>query len=227
MVRFELNGREVEFAGDPAMPLLWYLRDHAGLTGTKYGCGIGSCGACTVHVDGRAQRACVLPVAGLAGKRVATIEGADGPVFDAVRASWAAVPQCGWCQVGQVMAAADLLERNPRPSDADIDGITNLCRCGTYPAIRRAIHAAAARLASARGVMSALSRRAFIEVSLSALGGLLASAYLPASARCRRHGELGARGARAPSCASSRTAASRSARAAARSGKASSPRSRC
>ncbi len=147
-IRFTLNESALEFAGDPAMPLLWYLRDHAGLTGTKYGCGIGACGACTVHLDGRAQRSCVLPMAGIEGKRVATIEGlvaSAEPAAAAVRAAWSAVdvPQCGWCQVGQVMAAADLIARTSDPSDEDIASITNLCRCGTYPRIREAIQRAA------------------------------------------------------------------------------------
>jgi isoquinoline 1-oxidoreductase alpha subunit len=147
-IRFTLNGRAVEFAGDPAMPLLWYLRDHAGLTGTKYGCGVGACGACTVHLDGAAQRACVLPMAAITDKRVATIEGVlaqeDG-VAIAVRDAWLEldVPQCGWCQVGQMMSAIDLVARKPDPTDADIDAITNLCRCGTYPRIREAIQRAA------------------------------------------------------------------------------------
>jgi isoquinoline 1-oxidoreductase alpha subunit len=153
---FTLNGAAVEFAGDPAMPLLWHLRDHAGLTGTKYGCGIGACGACTVHLDGRAQRACVVPMSALAGKRVATIEGvieSGDATASALRDAWLAldVPQCGWCQVGQVMSAIDLLARKPEPSDDDIAAITNLCRCGTYPRIREAIHSAArARRAGAR-----------------------------------------------------------------------------
>ena len=147
-IRFELNGAATEWAGDATMPLLWYLRDHAGLTGTKYGCGVGACGACTVHLDGRAQRACVLPMAALEGKRVATIEGvmASGDATaEAVREAWLAVdvPQCGWCQVGQVMAAIDLVSRKPEPSTADIAAITNLCRCGTYPRIREAIQLAA------------------------------------------------------------------------------------
>jgi len=152
-IRFALNDRDVAWDGDPAMPLLWYLRDHAGLTGTKYGCGVGACGACTVHVDGAAQRACVMPVAGLEGKRVTTIEGvaqSDDRAAVAVREAWVEldVPQCGWCQVGQVMAAIDLVSRSAEPSDADIASITNLCRCGTYPRIRAAIaRAAAARRA--------------------------------------------------------------------------------
>jgi isoquinoline 1-oxidoreductase alpha subunit len=141
-VRFTLNEREVAFDGDPAMPLLWYLRDHAGLTGAKYGCGIGVCGACTVHVDGAAQRSCTLPVAGLAGRRVTTIEGvAPGKDLTTLQSLWVEldVAQCGWCQAGQIMAALDLLRRKPDASDEDIDTLTNLCRCGTYPRIRKAI----------------------------------------------------------------------------------------
>jgi len=156
-IRFTLNERAVEFGGDPEMPLLWYLRDHAGLTGTKYGCGVGACGACTVQLEGRAQRACVLPMAGIEGKRVATIESllaSSDATAQAVRAAWVDVdvPQCGWCQVGQVMAAIDLIAQKPEPSDADIASITNLCRCGTYPRIREAIQRAAkARREGARG----------------------------------------------------------------------------
>jgi isoquinoline 1-oxidoreductase alpha subunit len=141
-VRFTLNARAVEFAGDPAMPLLWYLRDHAGLTGTKYGCGIGACGACTVHVDDRAQRSCVTPLAGLEGKRITTIEGLfSGKIETLLQQTWREedVAQCGWCQAGQIMAASDLLARKPEPTDADIDELGNICRCGTYPRIRRAI----------------------------------------------------------------------------------------
>ena len=155
-IRFTLNESAVEFAGDPAMPLLWYLRDRAGLTGTKYGCGIGACGACTVHLEGRAQRACVMPLAAIEGKHVVTIEGliaSGGQAAQSVRSAWAEVdvPQCGWCQVGQVMAAADLIARKDEPSDEDIASITNLCRCGTYPRIREAIrHAAKTRREGAR-----------------------------------------------------------------------------
>lgn len=148
-VAFELNGEAVEFTGDTKMPLLWYLRDHAGLTGTKFGCGIAACGACTVHVDGTARRACVTPVGSLAGKTVKTIEGlASGAELHAVQTAWieADVPQCGYCQAGQIMAAVDLLERVPDPDDADIATLTNLCRCGTYPRIRRAIKRAAKML---------------------------------------------------------------------------------
>jgi isoquinoline 1-oxidoreductase alpha subunit len=145
-VRFQVNGVEQTHAGDPAMPLLWYLRDVARLTGTKFGCGIGACGACTVHVDGEARRACVTPVSAVAGRRITTIEGlARGDTLHPVQAAWIEedVPQCGYCQAGQIMAAVDLLRRVPAPTDADIATITNLCRCGTYPRIRAAIRRAA------------------------------------------------------------------------------------
>ncbi|HSD68147.1 MAG TPA: (2Fe-2S)-binding protein [Woeseiaceae bacterium] len=147
-IRFRLNGEEVQFDGAADMPLLWYLRDYAGLTGTKFGCGIAICGACTVHVDGVAVRSCVLPVQALAGKEVRTIEDLGTGGLHAVQRAWIEedVPQCGYCQSGQIMAAVDLLKRVPEPSDSDIAGITNLCRCGTYPRIRKAIHRAAAIL---------------------------------------------------------------------------------
>ena len=147
-VRFTLNERQVAFDGDPAMPLLWYLRDHAGLRGTKFGCGIAYCGACTVHVDGQAARSCVTPVASLEGKQVTTIESLGNGRLHAVQQAWIEedVPQCGYCQAGQLMAAADLLARVPEPTDDDIATITNLCRCGTYPRIRKAIYRAAATL---------------------------------------------------------------------------------
>ncbi len=148
-IDFTLNQRPASYGGDPGMPLLWYLRDHAHLTGTKFGCGIGYCGACTVHVDGEAVRACVVPMSGVAGRRVTTIEGLapDGRLHPVQRA-WIDedVAQCGYCQAGQIMAAVELLRRKPAPSDADIATLTNLCRCGTYPRIRRAIHRAAAQL---------------------------------------------------------------------------------
>jgi isoquinoline 1-oxidoreductase alpha subunit len=148
MTRFELNGRPAEFDGDSQMPLLWYLRDHAGLTGTKFGCGAGLCGACTVHLDGQAVRSCALPIAGVAGRRVTTIEGLGAARLHAVQRAWIEedVAQCGYCQAGQIMAAAALLARQPAPGDDDIASLTNLCRCGTYPRIRRAIRRAAALL---------------------------------------------------------------------------------
>ena len=145
-LQFTLNDQATRFDGDPDMPLLWYLRDHAHLTGTKFGCGIAACGACTVHVDGKALRSCVTPMRAIAGKRVTTIEGlAQGGTLHAVQQAWLDedVPQCGYCQAGQIMAAADLLAREPQPDDTAIAGITNLCRCGTYPRIRRAIRRAA------------------------------------------------------------------------------------
>lgn len=145
-VKFTLNGKATEFAGDETMPLLWYLRDHAGLTGTKFGCGVAACGACTVHLDGSAQRSCVLPLQAIAGKSVVTIESlATQKGLHPVQQAWLEtdVPQCGYCQAGQIMAAADLLERHADPTDEQINTITNLCRCGTYPRIRKAIKRAA------------------------------------------------------------------------------------
>lgn len=148
MIAFRINADDVEFDGDESTPLLWVLRDHFNLTGTKFGCGIGQCGACTVHVDGRAQRSCVTPVAAAKGRAITTIEGlAPGDdSLHAVQKAWLEfdVPQCGYCQAGQIMATADLLERIPNPSDAEIDSnMTNICRCGTYARIRKAIHRAA------------------------------------------------------------------------------------
>ncbi|MBV8604261.1 MAG: (2Fe-2S)-binding protein [Pelomonas sp.] len=149
----DVNGRRHALpaqASDPAMPLLWALRDGLALTGTKFGCGIGACGACTVHVDGAATRSCLTPLGACAGKSVTTIEGLGAPDrLHAAQLAWIAeqVPQCGYCQSGMLMAAAALLAHNREPSDADIDAaITNLCRCGTYPRVRAAIHAAAAQL---------------------------------------------------------------------------------
>jgi isoquinoline 1-oxidoreductase alpha subunit len=147
MTKLRVNGVERTFEGDPAMPLLWYLRDELGLTGTKFGCGIAACGACTVHVDGEAQRACVTPVSTLDGKRVVTIEGLSDSGDHPVQRAWRAenVPQCGYCQSGQIMQAAALLSKTPRPTDEQIDEAMagNICRCGTYVRIRAAIHAAA------------------------------------------------------------------------------------
>jgi isoquinoline 1-oxidoreductase alpha subunit len=150
MIRFELNGEpvEVDVAGD--MPLLWALRDRLGLTGTKYACGIAQCGACTVHVDGAAVRSCVVPVSGVEGKSVMTIEGlAEGDELHPVQQAWIdeQVPQCGYCQSGMIMSAVALLSENPRPDDAAINrNMTNICRCGTYQRIRAAIKRAADQL---------------------------------------------------------------------------------
>jgi len=150
----EVNGRHVAVDVDPAMPLLWVLRESLGLTGTKFGCGAAQCGACTVHVDGQARRSCVLPVSAAAGKRVTTIEGLSGAVADALTAAWIEedVPQCGWCQTGQIMSAAVLLAANRAPGDADIDVSMagNVCRCATYVRIRRAIHRASGKLGGTR-----------------------------------------------------------------------------
>jgi len=152
MITFILNSIPVTFDGDPGTPLLWVIRDHLGLAGTKYGCGSGDCGACTVHVNGRARRSCMLPANAVAGRAVTTIEGlaADERRLHPVQQAWLEldVPQCGYCQAGQIMAAVDFLERFPRPTDADIDRhMTNLCRCGTHVRIRQAIHRAAELLA--------------------------------------------------------------------------------
>lgn len=147
MISFFVNGTRHEVSVDPDTPLLWVLRDTLQLTGTKYGCGIAQCGACTVHLDGEAIRSCVTPVSTIAGKQVTTIEGLSPDASHPVQRAWIAeeVPQCGYCQSGQVMQAAALLAKNPNPSDADIDAAMsgNLCRCGTYQRIRRAIHRAA------------------------------------------------------------------------------------
>ena len=149
-MEFRLNGRAVSFAGDPDTPLLWRLRDHHGLTGAKYGCGIGACGACTVLVDGRAIRSCVTPLSAIAGRSITTIEGlADGERLHPVQQAWIDedVAQCGYCQAGQIMAAVDLLSQKPQPTDDEIAAVSNLCRCGTYPRIRKAIRRAAGRKA--------------------------------------------------------------------------------
>ena len=146
-VHLRVNGKPLSVEADPSTPLLWVLRDHLGLTGTKFGCGIAQCGACTVHLNGNAVRSCQMPLDGLAGAEITTIEGLAEHGGARLQALWAElnVPQCGYCQAGMLMAAADLLAKTPHPSDADIDaGITNICRCGTYPRIRAAIHKAAA-----------------------------------------------------------------------------------
>jgi isoquinoline 1-oxidoreductase alpha subunit len=150
MSTLQLNGKSVNVEAASDTPLLWVLRDHLGMTGTKFGCGAALCGACTVHMNGAATRSCVTPLSATAGQAIVTIEGLSGPAGQAVQAAWDRhqVPQCGYCQSGQVMAAAALLSQNPNPSDADIDQAMqgNLCRCGTYPRIRRAIHDAAKQL---------------------------------------------------------------------------------
>ncbi len=147
MIQLTVNGKVAHFDGDPDMPLLWYLRDEMSLTGTKYGCGMGLCGACTVHINGEAARACLTPMRAAASKRITTIEGLSASGTHPLQKAWTAcnVPQCGYCQSGQIMQAAALLKSKPHPSDADIEsGMQgNICRCGTYQRIRRAIKMAA------------------------------------------------------------------------------------
>jgi isoquinoline 1-oxidoreductase alpha subunit len=147
MVRLNVNGTEHQLDADPQMPLLWALRDVLGLTGTKYGCGVAQCGACTVHVDGEARRACITPIGTLGAKKVTTIEGLSPDGQHPVQKAWTEVnaPQCGYCQVGQIMSAAALLRTTPKPTDAQIDQALagNLCRCGTYLRIRAAVRRAA------------------------------------------------------------------------------------
>ncbi len=146
-MELQINGKAVQVDAEPTMPLLWVLRDLLNMTGTKYGCGVAACGACTVRVDGQAVRSCVTPVATMAGKRIQTIEALGSPGKPhPVQAAWIAeqVPQCGYCQSGMLMAAAALLDKTPKPSDADIDAaMTNICRCGTYQRVRVAIKRAA------------------------------------------------------------------------------------
>ena len=147
-MQLDINGKIHEIDAEPEMPLLWAIRDLVGLTGTKYGCGMALCGACTVHLDGKPTRSCVLPVAAVAGRKITTIEAIGGtPLGKRVQDAWVAedVPQCGYCQSGQIMSAVALLASTARPSDADIDAAMNgnLCRCGTYQRIRKAIHRAA------------------------------------------------------------------------------------
>ena len=150
VIAAQVNGKDVSFAGEPDTPLLWALREELGLTGTKFGCGIAACGACSVHVDGELVRSCSLPVGEVAGKSVTTIEGlgSDG-TLSPLQQAWIdhQVPQCGYCQSGQIMTATALLKSNPQPTDAQIDeAMTNICRCGTYTRIRAAIHSVAGGL---------------------------------------------------------------------------------
>jgi aerobic-type carbon monoxide dehydrogenase small subunit (CoxS/CutS family) len=150
MITLTIKGTSHEVDVEPETPLLWVIRDTIGLTGTKFGCGIAQCGACTVHLNGEAMRSCSVAVSDAVGAEIVTIEGLSPDSSHAVQRAWLAedVPQCGWCQSGQIMAAASLLQRKQKPTDADIDEITNICRCGTYARIRRAIHRAAQNLAS-------------------------------------------------------------------------------
>ncbi len=147
MINLTVNGEARSFDGDPDMPLLWYLRDELGLTGVKFGCGAALCGACTIHLDGEAARACVTPVSAAKDTKVTTIEGLSKDGNHPVQVAWRElnVPQCGYCQAGQIMQAVSMLKTTPKPTDADIDASMsgNICRCGTYPRIRAAIHKAA------------------------------------------------------------------------------------
>ncbi len=147
MAKLNVNGKTIEVDAEPDTPLLWVLREQAGLTGTKFGCGMAQCGACTVHIDGAPVRSCVMPLSGLKpGNKVVTIEGLSKDSSHPVQKAWLAmdVPQCGYCQSGMIMAAAALLKKKPKPTDKDIDdAMTNICRCGTYQQVRAAIHVAA------------------------------------------------------------------------------------
>ncbi len=149
-IEFTVNGRAQSLDVSPDMPLLWAIRDHLKLTGTKFGCGIAYCGACTVHLNGNAVRSCQIPMSSVQGMHVTTIEGLQGPEAAAVRDAWVSnqVPQCGYCQSGQIMSASALLKQTPRPSDSEIEAFMsgNICRCGTYPRIRAAIHDASQAL---------------------------------------------------------------------------------
>jgi len=159
MAQLNINGRTRDVRAEADTPLLWVIREQLGLTGTKYGCGVAQCGACSVHINGEVQRSCVIPLGAVKpNDRIVTIEGLSATSAHPVQKAWAAldVPQCGYCQSGQIMAAAALLRKNPRPTDKDIDeAMTNLCRCGTYQRIRAAVHmAAGARVADAVGAAS-------------------------------------------------------------------------
>ncbi|WP_419811457.1 (2Fe-2S)-binding protein [Bacterioplanoides sp.] len=158
MIKLTINGKERRFDGDPSTPLLWYLRDELNLTGTKYGCGMALCGACTIHVDGNAQRACILPLGDVSGSSITTIEGLSKDGDHPLQQAWVEhqVPQCGFCQCGQIMQAASLLDSNPTPNDDEIVSAMagNICRCGTYPRIHKAIKSAAKNIAAAGGVQT-------------------------------------------------------------------------
>ena len=151
MISFNINKKPVKVEADPSTPLLWVIREELGLTGTKFGCGMAQCGACTIHIDGEAVRSCVAPVSRAEGAEITTIEGLSPALTHPLQQAWIEedVPQCGYCQSGQLMSAAVLLREKPQPTDEDIDlALTgNICRCGTYPRIRKAIHRAAAKIA--------------------------------------------------------------------------------
>lgn len=153
MIAVTINGERRDIEVEPDKPLLWVLREDLALVGTKFGCGVATCGACTVHVDGQAMRSCSVPLEQVAGREVVTIEGLGGERLHAVQTAWIElqVPQCGYCQPGFMMATAALLKEKPKPTDAEIDAaLTNICRCGTYQSIRKAVHRAAAMMGAAR-----------------------------------------------------------------------------
>ena len=181
-ITLRVNGSEKKVSVSPETPLLWVLRDTLELTGTKFGCGAGLCGACTVHVDGNPIRSCSTPVSQVAGKSVTTIEGLGANGLHVLQQAWIAeeVPQCGYCQTGQIMSAAALLAKTPQPTDEQITAAMNgnLCRCGTYERIRKAVHRAAGR-AERRRAMSPLSRREFVAAGVAAGAGLVIGFYLP------------------------------------------------
>jgi isoquinoline 1-oxidoreductase alpha subunit len=157
-IEFRVNGKAQAVDVDPSTPLLWVIRDHLGMTGTKFGCGIAHCGACTVHINGSATRSCVVPIEAAAGAEITTIEGLSPDSQHPLQRAWLElnVPQCGYCQAGMLMAAAALLKQVPSPSDEDINTyVTNICRCGTYPRVRAAIHKAAEELQQATAARSA------------------------------------------------------------------------
>jgi aerobic-type carbon monoxide dehydrogenase small subunit (CoxS/CutS family) len=164
-IKFSVNGKPQTVNVNPKMPLLWVIRDVLGMTGTKFGCGIAQCGACTVHINGQAQRSCITPVSNVAGRTVTTIEGLSADSTHPVQSAWIEldVPQCGYCQSGQIMQASSLLARTPKPTDADIDEVMkgNICRCGTYQDLRKAIHRASDIMATRnqRAALNAASTR--------------------------------------------------------------------
>ena len=172
MIQLNINGKSHQVDVEPDTPLLWVIREQVGLTGTKYGCGVAACGACTVHLDGEPVRSCSIPVSSVAGKRIVTIEGLSANSSHPLQKAWVEldVPQCGYCQSGQIMAAAALLAKKPKPTDKDIDeAMTNLCRCGTYQRIRAAVHLAAGSGKRGGSIIHIVSGSATDGSSLSAV----------------------------------------------------------
>jgi isoquinoline 1-oxidoreductase alpha subunit len=190
MARLNINGKSYDVDVDPATPLLWAIREQVGLTGTKYGCGIAQCGACTVHIDGTAVRSCVMPVSAVEGKKITTVEGlAVNNVLTKVQKAWLEheVPQCGYCQSGMIMAATALLNSKPQPTDADIDAaMTNICRCGTFQQVRARFTPRPKRKGDAMNIQTPnLSRRTFIIGSAAVGSGLALGLNLPSARRSR------------------------------------------